>query len=152
MGRLRIVNAPLLVLQTIQFGAEAGLGLIEGKLLGDSTLAETIAVTQTQADGISTFLVVLIARIIQCRIGGTIETPDGIDTFCLGEAHLNLVGFLINRHREVLAFHGGDTSLVCSIKFIGRAGGYCQTSHQNAHCILKYLFHNFQVIKLIEIL
>ena len=54
MGGFLVVKAPLLLGDAAEVVSIVNLGLVEGIFLLDTRLANTVAVTQAQLDGVST--------------------------------------------------------------------------------------------------
>ena len=66
MGRLSIVNTPLLAGNAVEQAGVVHLRLIEGERLLESTLRNTITVTQFHLYGIGTALRIRPTGIVEC--------------------------------------------------------------------------------------
>ena len=122
VGHLAVVDAPLLLGNAAEVVGIVNLGLVEGVLLLDTGLADTVAVTQSQFDGVGASLAVLVTHLLQGGVGGAVKDPDGIGARLRSVVGNHLVGLLVNADVKVNTAHRGDAVDVCAVKFIGRAG------------------------------
>ena len=101
MGHFLVGKAPLLVADATEISTVVDLGLVEGEGLLDTSLTETIAVTQHHLDDIIASLRVLITHFLQGRVGGIIDFPHGVCARLWREGGNHLVGLLINADVEI---------------------------------------------------
>ena len=119
---LLVGKAPLLLGDAAEVGTVVDNGVVEGIFLLYATLAEAVAVSQFQLNGVSTGLAVLVTDFLQGRILCAVENPEGIDSGLRGVRGYHLVSLLVDADLEVDAVQRRDALLAGSLETVGRAG------------------------------
>ena len=132
MGHFLVVEAPLLLGDATEVVGIVNLGLVEGVLLLHTGNADTVAVTDSQFDGVGACLGVHITHLGQGRVRCTIENPHGVGArlrIVIGD---HLVGLLVNGDLEVHTVHRGQAVGVSPLEVFRRTGRECHSHHAEA--------------------
>ena len=130
MSLLSVVDTPG-ARDTVDIRGEVYLRVLKRKLLRDTTLTETITVTEAQFHIIGTCLTVSPVHGVQRRVGVAVDFPDGIG-LCRHVSHSEggLVHRLIHIHIDVHIRDGGDAILIRAIEGLWRTSRQRHSDHQ----------------------